>query len=394
MKICAVICEYNPFHNGHKAQLNKIKAESGCDAILCVMSGNFTQRGEESVFHKRVRARHAVENGADIVTELPAAFAVAPAELFARGAVKLIDNIPDVAALAFGCESGTKEDFLTAARETLREDKNFKTLLQQHMKEGASYIRARNQALISLGGALDEALISSPNNILGVEYCRSLLALNSRIEPLPLLRTGAGYADTTVYDDFSSATALRALFGQNTRSAAKALKRNVPASVYADAPSYRPNAYKTAALCALLSAAPEQVAAAPDCSEGLENRLKSMARSNPDYDKLIDITVSKRYTRARLKRIVAQNFLGIRLKDVREWLDASLYHNVLAVKKEGAQDLLAALSKGRYPVITRRSDYALLGKDAAACFALDVRANDLYNALTGVHTNEFETLFV
>ncbi len=179
MKICAVICEYNPFHNGHKAQLNKIKAESGCDAILCVMSGNFTQRGEESVFHKRVRARHAVENGADIVTELPAAFAVAPAELFARGAVKLIDNIPDVAALAFGCESGTKEDFLTAARETLREDKNFKTLLQQHMKEGASYIRARNQALISLGGALDEALISSPNNILGVEYCRSLLALNS-----------------------------------------------------------------------------------------------------------------------------------------------------------------------------------------------------------------------
>lgn len=394
MKICAVICEYNPFHNGHNAQLNKIREASGCDVVLCVMSGNFTQRGEESVFHKRIRARHAIENGADIVTELPAAFAVAPAELFARGAVKLVHDLPAVTTLAFGCESGTKDDFLTAARETMREDKNFKALLQQYMKEGASYIRARNEALLSLGGALDEALLSSPNNILGVEYCRSLLALNSSIEPLPLLRTGADYADKTVYKNFSSATALRGLLDQNTRNAKKALKRNLPATVFADVPSYRPTAFKTAALCSLLNAAPEQIAAAPDCSEGLENRLKSMARSNPDYDRLIDITVSKRYTRARLKRIVAQNFLGIRLKDVKEWLDAPLYHNVLAVKKDNAHDLLAALSEGRYPVITRRSDYALLGKDAAACFALDVRANDLYNALKGVHTNEFETLFV
>ena len=394
MKICAVICEYNPFHNGHRAQLSKIRETRGCDKILCVMSGNFTQRGEASVFHKRVRARHAVENGADIVTELPAAFAAAPAELFARGAVKLISEIPSVTMLAFGCESGTKESFLATARETLREDKTFKTVLQQHMKDGASYIRARYEALKSLGGALDETLLSSPNNILGVEYCRSLLFYGSAVEPLPLLRTGAGYADTTVYKNLSSATALRGLLGQNTRSAKKALKRNLPESVLADALAYRPTAYRTAALCSLLNTPSEQIALAPDCSEGLENRLKSMARSNPDYDRLIDITASKRYTRARLKRILLQNFLGIRLKDVKEWLSAPLYHNVLAVKKQDAQELLAALSEGSFPAVTRRSDFALLGKDAAACFALDVRANDLYNALTGEHTNEFETLFV
>lgn len=394
MKICAVICEYNPFHNGHKLQLETIRQTSGCDKILCVMSGNFTQRGEASVFHKRVRARHALENGADAVIELPAAFSVSPAELFARGAVKLINDIPCVTTLAFGCESGNKEAFLSAARETLREDKAFKAALQKSMKEGTSYIRARNEALLALGGEIDEALLSAPNNILGIEYCRSLLLANSAIEPLPLLRTGAGHTDEKVYKDLSSATALRGILGEHTRAAKKALKRNLPASVYADALTYRENCYKTAATCALLRAAPERVAQTPDCSEGLENRLKSMARSNPDYDALIEKTVTKRYTRTRLKRILAQNFLGVTTKDVKDFLNAPLYRNVLAVKKESAEELLAALSEGNYPAITRRSDYSLLSKDARSCFALDVRANDLYNVLTATHTNEFETLFL
>lgn len=394
MKICAVICEYNPFHNGHKLQLETIRQTSGCDKILCVMSGNFTQRGEASVFHKRVRARHALENGADAVIELPAAFSVSPAELFARGAVKLINDIPCVTTLAFGCESGNKEAFLSTARETLREDKAFKAALQKSMKEGTSYIKARNEALLSLGGEIDEALLSAPNNILGIEYCRSLLLANSAIEPLPLLRAGAGHTDEKIYKDLSSATALRGILGEQTRAAKKALKRNLPASVYADALTYKENCYKTAAACALLRATPERVAQTPDCSEGLENRLKSMARSNPDYDALIEKTVTKRYTRTRLKRILAQNFLGVTIKDVKEFLNAPLYRNVLAVKKESAEELLAALNEGNYPAITRRSDYSLLSKDARACFALDVHANDLYNALTATHTNEFETLFI
>lgn len=394
MKICAVICEYNPFHNGHKLQLDRIRASSGCDKILCVMSGNFTQRGEASVFHKYVRARHAVENGADAVIELPAAFAVSPAELFAQGALKLLDDIPSVTTLAFGCESGSKDDFLTTARAALREDKAFKSTLQQIMKDGTPYIKARTEALMAMGCDIDESLLRTPNNILGTEYCRSILALGSDIEPLPLLRTGAGYADETVYKDFSSATALRSVLGDDTRQAKKALQRNVPASVYKDALSYRDTPYKTAATCALLSAAPDRIAGTPDCSEGLENRLKAMARSNPDYDTLIEKTLTKRYTRTRLKRILLQNFLGIRLKDVKSWLNAPLYRKVLAVKKAGAEELLAALSEGYFPIVTRRSDSAKLSKEAEACFALDVHANDLYNALTLTHTNEYETLFV
>ena len=117
MKYCAVICEYNPFHNGHKYQLGQIREQSGCDGILCVMSGNFTQRGDAAVFDKYERAKHAVEGGADVVLELPAAFAVSSAEYFAKGAAHILSSLPCVTRLAFGCESGTKEDFLRTAEQ-------------------------------------------------------------------------------------------------------------------------------------------------------------------------------------------------------------------------------------------------------------------------------------
>lgn len=394
MKICAVICEYNPFHNGHKRMLDEIRRQSGCEKILCVMSGNFTQRGEEAVFHKLRRARHAVENGADAVIELPTAFAVSPAELFAYGAVRLVCDIPAVTTLAFGCESGDREAFINAAAATLREDKSFRNALKENMKDGTPYIKARNAAILSMNTDVDEALLSSPNNILGTEYCRSLISLKSNVQPLPLLRTGAGYADGTLYANFSSATALRGAMREGTRRALRALKGNLPTSVFQDVRTYQPLPYSIAALCALLASPAEKIAFCPDCSEGLENRLKAFARSNPTYEGTVEKTVTKRYTRSRVKRILLQNFLGVSLKDVKNFCESPLYHNVLAVKKEGAEELLSALSQGSFPVIARRSDFTKLQKDAAACFALDVRANDLYNALSGEHTNEFETAFV
>lgn len=393
MKICAVICEYNPFHNGHLYQLKEIRNRSGCDKTLCLMSGNFTQRGEAAVFHKYVRARHAVENGADLVLELPAAFAVSPAELFARGAVHILNSIPAVSALAFGCESGTAESFLAAARATLAEDKQFKAALKENMKDGTSYAKARTQTALAFNGDVDEALLSSPNNILGTEYCRALLNEGSDIEPLPVLRVGGGYADTSLLKDFSSATALRRAL-EETKRPERALKRNLPGNVYASFANYRPVPFEQTALCALVRTPADDIALCPDCSEGLENRLKAMAKSNPVYGEMLGKVVSKRYTLSRLKRILAQNLLKIRLKDARGYLASPLYYKVLAVKKEGAEELLAELEKGAFPSVVRKSDAIALKKSAAECFALDVRANDIYNALSGIHTNEYETLFV
>lgn len=394
MTFCAVICEYNPFHNGHRYQLEEIRKRSGCDKILCLMSGNFTQRGDMAVLNKYTRARHAAENGADVVLELPAAFAVSPAELFAAGAVHILASLPCVTTLAFGCESGVKEDFLRAAKATLSEDKQFKAALKENMKDGTSYVKARTKTVLALNTDIDEALLTSPNNILGTEYTRAILSQNGRMDILPVPRVGGGYADTAPLKNFSSATALRACMADGSKKAVKALKGNVPASVFPDLAKCREYPYKQAAVCALLAAETEEVIKCPDCSEGLENRLRAMAKSNPHYDELLAKVVSKRYTLSRLKRILLQNFLKITRQDVRAYLAAPLYCKVLAVKKSGAEEIFGELSKGVYPLLTRKSAYGSLKKEAEACFNADVRATDMFNALTGERTSEYETLFV
>lgn len=393
MKICAVICEYNPFHNGHLYQLNKIRAESGCDKILCLMSGNFTQRGEAALFSKYVRARHAVENGADAVIELPAAFAVAPAEIFAEGAVSLIATIPAVTTLAFGCESGDRDKFLAAAKATLSESKEFKALVKENMKDGTSFVKARTDAALTLNSDIDEALLTNPNNILGVEYCRALLAKQSGITPFPIPRVGGGYADASVLADFSSATALRGALLLEKRPV-KALKRNLPKTVFADIKNWSPCAFETAALTALLTTPSGEIAECTDCAEGLENRLQAMTRSNPDYNAMLKKCVSKRYTLSRLKRILCENFLGLKLKTVRDFLSSPLYLNLLGVEKNDSENLLSELSQSSLPLIVRKSDALALKKNALASFETDALANDLYNVLTGNTYHEYETLFV
>ncbi len=394
MKLCAVICEYNPFHSGHAYQFGEIRKLSGCDRILCLMSGNFTQRGDAAVFPKHTRARHAVENGADAVIELPAAFAVAPAEIFASGAVHLLSSLPAVSALAFGCESGTKEDFLKAARATLSEDKQFKSLLKENMKDGTSYVKARTQTVLSFNTDIDEALLTAPNNLLGVEYCRALLARGSKIEPIPIPRVGGGYADSVLYKNFSSATAVREALKDGGKKVKKLLKGNLPADVFRDAETYRETPFKQAAVCALLSRSAEDVVKCVDCSEGLENKLRALAKSNPDYDTVVAKAVSKRYTAARIKRILSENFLGLERKDVKGYLEAPLYCNVLAVKRRDQGEILGALAKGSFPLLARKSDTGSLKKDALACFETDVRAAELYAALSGEPANPYEMLFV
>ncbi len=393
MKFCAVISEYNPFHNGHAYQLGRIREASGCDKILCIMSGDFTQRGEAAVAGKYTRARHAILGGADVVIELPVSFAVSPAELFAQGAVHILSAIPAVSTLAFGCESGTKEDFLALGRALASEDKAFKAALKENMADGGSYIRARNAALSALHPEIDEALLVSPNNILGGEYCHALLTEKSKMEPLPIPRMGGGYGEEILRADFSSAASLRLAMG-DFKKYRRLIRKNVPAPVFDDCPMRAPAGFKTAAMCALAVTSAEQISLSPDCAEGLENRLKTLSQTTPDYDALLEKVVSKRYTRARIKRILAQNFLGVTLKAVRDFLASPLYCNVLAVKKEGAEEIFSALAAGKLPVLVKKSDIARLDKTARACLDTDLKAARLYAALTSRVESDAATLFV
>ena len=198
MKICAIICEYNPFHNGHLYHLNEARERSGADAIVCVMSGNFVQRGEAAIMDKYTRARHAVLAGADAVIELPTVFATSNAELFAKGAIHLLSSIPNVESLCFGAENAEKTAFLLGARYLNNEPKEVSEKLKAEIEKGISYAKARAQAW---AGFLPLDLLCSPNNILGLEYTKAILSNAADIEILPIKRKGGAYSDSTLQEN-------------------------------------------------------------------------------------------------------------------------------------------------------------------------------------------------
>ena len=207
MKILAIICELNPFHNGHKYLIEKAKEMTGCGAVLCIMSGNFTQRGDMCIADKYARAKHAIFGGADLVIQLPSPFAVAPAEIFAKGAIKILSAIPEVTTLAFGCESGNKQDFINSAKLLIGENEKFKSVLNEKLATGESYVKSYSCAFEACAGKKD--LLSKPNNILALEYTKAILRTNANMNILPIKRIGADYNDGELKENFSSASAIR-----------------------------------------------------------------------------------------------------------------------------------------------------------------------------------------
>lgn len=381
MKICGIICEYNPFHNGHAYLLEKAKRESGCDAVICVMSGNFTQRGEPALFDKYTRARHAVLAGADAVLELPTPFAVSPAEIFAKGAVKILNAIPAFDSLIFGGENDDPQFFLDAAKQTSEESREFKTALRAKLKEGISFTKARNEALAETGKEQIARSLRSPNNILGVEYQRALLAFGSDAKIIPVLRTGAEHTDTQMRKNFSSASAIR----QAVRDGKlRPIKQNVPPFVYKDIRERNSaeNFQRFAHLTALTKSA-EYFKNIIDCTEGLENRIKAFAKGAADYGELIGKATTKRYISSRIRRILASAVLDITADLVRKGLRAPLYLKILALKKSRAEDMLAALAQADFPLIVRKNDLSRLSKTAAEVYAKDLLASDVYRICTG-----------
>ncbi len=369
MKICAIICEYNPFHNGHLYHLTKARERSGADAVICLMSGHFVQRGEAAIAQKYARAKHAVLAGADAVVELPAVFATSNAELFAKGAIHLLSSIPAVQTLCFGAETADKTAFLLGARYTNNEPKEISEKLKLEMEKGASYAKARAQAW---AGFIPLDLLCSPNNVLGLEYTKAILAKNSPIEILPVSRKGAGYADSSLQENYSSATAIRSAIqkGEN-------LNDNIPDFVRKDLPTSLESRLDALEKYAILSTTKEELAAVCDCTEGLENAFK---RAALEPQTIVQSLTSARYTSSRIRRIALQNLLKIQEKHIRESLQNPLYLNVLAIKKE-RKDLLSTLGESAFPLLIRAHDEEILQGVAKRTFETDRFADQVYRLL-------------
>lgn len=380
MKFCGIICEYNPFHNGHLYQLQEAKKRSGADAVLCIMSGNFVQRGEAAVLDKFTRAKHAVKAGADIVIELPTLFATSNAELFAKGAISLLSAIPSVSTLCFGAENADKTAFLLAARYLNNEPEEVSAKIKESVAGGLSYAKARANAW---AGFLPLELLCSPNNILGLEYTRAILGRSADIEILPIQRVGGGYKDGEMKENFSSATAIRqAIESGNDFS------DNLPDFVKAELPSTLENKLDTLEKYAILSRSSAEIAKVCDCTEGLENALKKAAQKSAT---LAETLTSARYTSSRIRRIALQNLLKIDETLIRESLSSPLYLRVLAVNKERS-DVLSALAESSLPILARAHDENALTGTAKAVYETDLFAEKVYGLLYETKTEK--TIFV
>ena len=324
MKIAGIICEYNPLHLGHGKQLKLVREQlgEGC-GIVCLMSGNFVQRGAPAVFDKSLRARAAVLSGADLVLELPVEYALSSAEGFAAGGVRILDGFCDY--LSFGAESGNGEDLMGTAEMLL--SPAFSAALREKLDLGLSFPAARQGALEALGGAGE--LLTRPNDILAVEYCKAILSQNSEMKILPIRRRG-DYHDQTPDPENPSATALRRgiLAGEDWM-------RFVPEEArdcFRDAAVHTLEAGERAVLARLRTMTDAEFEDLPYGSEGLWRKFMHAARERATVEEILTAVKSKRYTRTRLDRMLLCAFLGL----TREGMETPApYVRVLALNDRG-----------------------------------------------------------
>lgn len=376
MAAAGIIAEYDPLHMGHVHLMAEARRLLGPDTvILCVMSGNYVQRGDFAIAGKFARAAAAVRSGADLVLELPVPWALSSAEGFAAGAVEILKAAGAVTHLVFGSESGDAAPLVRCA-EALRSE-SFAYRLREELRRGDSFPAARQRALRALIPEEDAAALGRPNDILGVEYCKALWG--SGIQPLAVPRRGAGHDSGTVEGGFASASAIRALLRRGEEEAALGLCAPAMAEAYraeraaGRAPAALANCER-AVLARLRFLEEADWAALEGGNEGLYRRFARFARSASSISELLERVKTKRYPLARLRRMVFQAYLG--LSPVPP--EKPGYLRVLAANRRGT-DLLAGMRKtASAPVLTKPAAVRRLGPEARSLFALEDRASRLY----------------
>ena len=345
MKITGIICEYNPLHLGHKKQLDTVRTLQPDGGIVCLMSGNFVQRGKPAIIDKAARARAAVLCGADLVLELPPTAALSSAECFASEGVRLLGSFCDT--LCFGSETADKAQLMQTAQALL--SPAFSEALCSELDKGLSFPAARQAALLKMGLSAD--LLLRPNDILAVEYCKAIISQNTAMIPHPILRQG-NYHDALPDADNPSATAVRSLMLEGG-----AWMDYIPVeacSCFQNAALHTISAGERAILARLRSMTDAEFEQLPYGSEGLWRKLMHAARQEATLEGILTAVKSKRYTRTRLDRMIMCAFLGLTQQDLSS---SAPYARVLAFNDRGRKILKQARQTGLFPNTGEKLDH-------------------------------------
>ncbi|NRT89167.1 nucleotidyltransferase [Clostridium beijerinckii] len=357
--LTGIITEYNPFHKGHEYHLINAKSDTNADGIVCVMSGNFMQRGIPAIIDKWKRAEMAIKNGVDLVLELPLVYSISSAEHFAFGSVSLLNSLGVIDHLYFGSEEGNISILEDIAKVLVSEPLRYKKLLKDNLDLGLPFHLSRANALkdyLNSNKLLDT--ISNSNNILGIEYIKSLIRLNSEIVPKTIKREGSLYNDINISDSFASATSIRKHLKEKSLNdladimpkASYDILLNLSSSNYPfifEEDTFKYIKYK-------LLTNERSLSNLPDASEGIDNKiLKEILKSN-SLNELILNSKSKRYTYTRISRILLQSFLNLEDFDLLNLSKSSVpYARVLAFNSTGQSILKSIKANSSINLITK-----------------------------------------
>lgn len=367
MKVAGIIVEYNPLHYGHLLHLQRTREKTECDAIVAVMSGGFTQRGEPAIFSKWARTEMALHAGCDLVIELPSAYTVQPAEWFAYGAVSLLEATGLVDSLVFGSESGSLSPLKALADLLTNESPELRLLIQNHLKEGISYPAALGQAVASLYSIPDQAtsLLDQPNNTLGLQYMIALNRLNSSILPETIQREQSQYHDLQpTHEQIASATAVRRLLFSDVQQATPYLPAStmsiIEREIAAGRGPVKLDQLWQSLFQQITTHSPQQLAQYYDMSEGLEYRFKKILPTLQNYSitDLMTALKTKRYTYTRLQRLIAHLLLGHTksVLSIEQLEQGPSYIRVLGFTDTGRELLRQMKKTASLPVITKPTD--------------------------------------
>ncbi len=399
MKFCAIICEYNPFHNGHYYQIQESLKQSGCDGVLCIMGGNFSQRGEPAIIDKYTRAEMAIAGGASAVVQIPTYFCTATAEIFAHAAVKIATSFTNVTHISFGSECGDIRSLVELAKFLNKEPEFYKSRIRRNLNDGFSLGRAKTHALQE---CIDEGfvkfsdpemvskLLDSPNNILAIEYLRVLQKSHrTDITPITVKRiTDKDDNDSNVDYGLTTATAIRTSVYESKRIGN--IRKYIPSEpfkIFAQAlrtigmPDI--DTWGNLALYRFRTGSPRELSQNFDCVEGIENKLITAARENVEYKKFLEACVSRRFTVARTQRIITACLLGLKDEYTRHIykMESLPYIKLLACKHDAK--ILASLNECDTILVARKQDALAAQKDAFGKILMfsEDKANSLYYLL-------------
>ena len=381
MPTAGVICEFDPFHKGHQHLLDQLRSVYGADRIVCVMSGDFTQRGHPAGWDKFMRARAAAACGADLVLELPFAYAVSSANLFAAGGIRILKGLSCVDMLGFGSESGDIHILQDAANKTIVEDIKLSESVKAGLSEGRSYADA-------FSSATGNDAFSSPNDTLAACYLRENIIQNADLMPAIVKRNGSGHGSEILSDDCVSSSGIRNAVRLNGNL--DGLKDHIPDNAFnllKDAPfaGHDTDNRLFAVLRHLITVSTaEKLSEAPEISEGLEHRIKQSVLNSVDLDSLIKSIKTRRYTYARVSRILMQLLVGITKEDIALFREnRTAYAKVLAFNSKGKSILKQAASNGEISIVSNVNKYRPKDSAEERMLNLDMISADIYNIICG-----------